>query len=89
MQLLVDYPDLLPDALHLSRTQFEQEAPMAMAAKLYEMGRLSSGQAAELAGMGRVEFILSLPRYGVAYLNYPADELEQDVSHALDLGASH
>lgn len=89
MQLVVDYPDLLPDVVRLSREQFEHEARMAMAAKLYEMGRLTSGHAAQLAGVDRVEFILALHRYGVPYLNYPAEELEQDVANALRLDAGH
>ena len=30
---------------------------MAAAAKLYEMGKMSSGRAAELAGMSRIQFL--------------------------------
>ena len=60
MQMQIDYPDSLPDLLQTTRPQFEAEARMAMAVKLYEMKRLSSGLAARLAGMNRVEFILNL-----------------------------
>jgi len=49
------------------------------AVKLYEMGRLSSGRAAELAGMSRVEFLMNLGRYKV----FPfASELNDLESHA-------
>ena len=42
MQIVVDYPSTLPDALQQSPEQFEREAKMAMAAKLYEpVGRNS------------------------------------------------
>jgi predicted HTH domain antitoxin len=50
---------------------------MLAAVKLYEMGRLSSGRAAELAGMSRVEFLLSLNRYKVFPLQAELNELEQ------------
>ncbi len=38
---------------------FEHEARMAAAVKLFEMGRLTSGQAAQLAGLPRVTFRMS------------------------------
>jgi predicted RNA-binding protein YlqC (UPF0109 family) len=44
MQLVVEYPDVLPDALRVSRNEFEQEARMAMAVKLFELGRLTGRQ---------------------------------------------
>ena len=37
MQLVVEYPDVLPDALRVSRLEFEREARMAMAVKLFEL----------------------------------------------------
>ena len=56
---------------------FAKELRMLAAVKLYELGRLSSGRAAELAGMARVEFILSLGRYRVFPLDAELDDLEQ------------
>lgn len=56
---------------------FANELRMLAAVKLYELGRLSSGRAAELAGMPRVEFLLSLRRYRVFPLDTELDELEQ------------
>lgn len=53
------------------------ELRVLAAVKLYELGRLSSGRAAELAGMARVEFLLSLGRYHVFPLEAELDELEQ------------
>ena len=82
MQLAIDYPRLLPDALQQTREQFEQEAKMAMAVKLFEMKRLSSGMAAQLAGISRVSFLLSLHRYGVAMIDLDEAELQSDMEHA-------
>lgn len=82
MQLVIEYPKLLPDALQQTRAEFEQEAKTAMAVKLYEMKRLSSGIAAKLAGMDRVTFLLNLHRYGVAMIDLEEDELLSDLENA-------
>ena len=80
--LEIDYPSSLPDALQRSQEQFEKEAKMAMAVKLFEMKWLSSGMAAKLAGVDRVAFLLGLHRYGVAMIDLDEKELQSDVDHA-------
>ena len=82
MQLVIDYPPSLPDMLQQSRKQFEHEARMAMAVKLFEMKRLSSGVAAKLVGMDRVSFLLSLSSYGVPMIDLDEEDLQSDVDHA-------
>lgn len=78
----VEYPAHFPDALQTTPAAFAQEARMAMAVKLFEMKRLSSGMAAQLAGIERVTFLLSLHRYGVPMLDLSMDELESDLANA-------
>ena len=80
--LEIDYPSSLPDALQRSQEQFEQEAKMAMAVKLFEMKWLSSGMAAKLAGVDRASFLLGLHRYGVAMIDLDENELQSDLDHA-------
>jgi predicted HTH domain antitoxin len=80
--LEIDYPSSLPDALQRSPEQFEREAKMAMAVKLFEMKRVSSGMAAKLAGVDRVSFLLGLHRYGVAMIDLDESELQSDLDHA-------
>ncbi len=60
----------------------EAEARICLAARLYEMGRLSCGQAAEMAGYSKRTFMELLGRQGVAVLDYPANELTDDLGHA-------
>lgn len=48
-QIKIDYPESLPDVLQQTPEQFEQEAKWAMAVKLFEMKRISSGIAAQLS----------------------------------------
>lgn len=59
----------VPEAILLAEktdiTAFARELRLLAAIKLYELGRLSSGRAAELAGLPRVEFLLSLGKYKV------------------------
>ncbi len=82
MPLIVDYPDSLPDALHQSRAQFEQEARMALAVKLFETKRVSSGIAAQMAGVPRAVFLLGLQQHGVPMIDLTAEELDSDLAHA-------
>ncbi len=82
MELRIEYPEFLPDVLQRTREEFEQEAKMAMAVKLFEMKRLSSGVAARLAGMDRVGFLLELHRYGSSMIDYDEEELHSDIENA-------
>jgi predicted HTH domain antitoxin len=87
--LSISYPESLPSSLHVSESEFEREARMAMAVKLFDTGRLSSGQAAELANMPRVHFLYELGRWGVAALQTGEDNLEQDLNVARTLHDRH
>jgi len=82
LEIKINYPDSLPDAIHLTRKEFEKEAKMAMAAKLFEMRRLSSGMAALLVGMDRVSFLLNLHRYKVPMIDLGKEDLVSDVENA-------
>lgn len=60
----------------------EREAKMLLAAKLYEKGSLSLGQAAELAGYSKRTFMELLGNYGVSVFDYSEAELEKDILNA-------
>jgi predicted HTH domain antitoxin len=78
----ITYPEQIPDLLLETREQFETEARKAMAVKLFEMKRLSSGMAAMLAGMERKQFLLSLHLYGVPMINLEENEFFDDIQNA-------
>ncbi|MFZ0790736.1 MAG: UPF0175 family protein [Chromatiaceae bacterium] len=82
MQLIIAVPDTLPDSLQETPAEFEQEARMAMAVKLFERKRISSGIAAQLAGMDRGAFLLELHRYGVPMIDLDEQELLSDEANA-------
>lgn len=85
----IPYPETLPEALHLSSSEFEREARTAMAVKLFDAGRLSSGQAAALAGLPRVHFLYELGRWGVSPVQMETAELDNDLAVASRLHERH
>lgn len=66
---------VLPEGVKVS----ESELKMILAAKLFDMGELSSGQAAKMVGITRREFLESVGKYGVSIFQYDAEELEEDL----------
>ena len=76
-QLVLDIPDDTLLSLKLSGDTAANEIRLATSVKLYELGRLSSGGAARLAGVPRVLFLSKLADYGVDTFRLTADELER------------
>lgn len=81
--LTIEYTDELLFTLGVSNEQFSEEAKLLLAAKLYEMGKISSGQAAKLAGKSRVEFLFSLSRLNVPMSNLRAEDIKDELNFAL------
>lgn len=80
--LSITYDDAVLLGVSLTQEEFEREAPFLLAAKLYELGRLSSGKAAELCGRGRVDFLLSLQRIGISMSNLRPEDAADEVAFA-------
>ena len=68
----------IPDSLDLDNMQ----VAMLVASRLYEQGKLSLGQAAELAGLTKRAFAELLGSHNVSIFNYPASELPRDIANA-------
>ena len=75
-QILINVPKSVLQAENTDADAFAREVCVLAAVKLYELGRLSSGRAAELAGMSRVEFLMNLGRYKVFPLEAELQDLE-------------
>ena len=58
------------------------EVSRFLAAKLYESGKLTLAQAAQMVGMRTVEFADILSQYSVSLFNYPASDISKDVANA-------
>lgn len=65
-----------------SRDAFDDEARFLLAAKLYELGRISSGQAAALCGKPRVRFLKELPDVGVSLSNLCPEDAADEIDFA-------
>lgn len=62
--------------------EFETQSRLLPAVKLYEMGKLSTGMAAQLAGVTRIAFMFLLSQHSLSAFGGTADELEEDVANA-------
>ena len=80
--LSIPYPEELLLALKETPDEFESEARLLLDVKLYELGRVSTGMAARIAGTSRVEFILALNRFGLSPIGLEPGELDSDVRNA-------
>ena len=78
----VDLPESLLAATGQSQDEFIQEAKFLLALKLFELGRLSSGRAAELCAMPRIDFLLQAGRMGVPVADLDAGELDLEFADA-------
>ncbi len=56
------------------------EIVLMAAIKMFELGKLSSGKASELAGISRREFLEKCSMYGVSIFNYSDDEIAEELS---------
>ena len=80
--LTIPYEDDLLLSLKKNPQEFELEARLLLAVKLYELGRVSTGIAAQLAGIGRVAFMFELARFGLSPMGQEPEELAEDLAHA-------
>jgi predicted HTH domain antitoxin len=80
-QITISYPESLAFSLKMQAGEFEREMKIISLVKLYELGKVSSGMAAKILGISRVDFLELLASYEVS-LFAGADELETDFINA-------
>ena len=68
----------IPDTVDVDN----RELAMLVASRLYEQGKLSLGQAAEVAGLTKRTFVELLGKYNVSIFNFPVSDLSRDVANA-------
>ena len=74
----ITYTEDLLLSLKENRDEFETEAKYLLALKLYELGKISSGKAAKIAGLSRVNFLLKLGKYKVSPFQMDLNEILEE-----------
>jgi predicted HTH domain antitoxin len=74
----IDLPESILLSTGQSQEEFVRDAKFFVALKLFELGRISSGRAAEICGVARIEFLLLAGRSGVPVADLDAEELSRE-----------
>lgn len=82
-EMRMKYPEGFEFAVHMTKGELESNIRLMAALKMFELGKVSSGKAAELAGMSRVDFLETCGRYKVSVFNYPSEEIESELNRDL------
>jgi predicted HTH domain antitoxin len=80
VEVTIELPETVFSALRQTPEAFVREMRLASAIKWYEMGQLSQGKAAEIAGVSRQEFLQSLARYDVSPFQVTPAELADELA---------
>jgi predicted HTH domain antitoxin len=83
-ELRLTYPDDLEEAVQLTPDELAAQIRLMAALKMFELGKLSSGKAAALADISRVEFFEMCGRYRVSVFNVAPDELAAELEADLE-----
>ena len=81
-QVTFTIPDEIRLALNVTPDELAIRIRFAASVKLYEMGQLSSGAAAQLAGVPKPYFLSHLGDYGVTTFDLGEEELSHDLKNA-------
>ncbi len=82
---VLTYPKGFPQMLKMSEGEFVEELRFLAAAKMYELGKLTAGKAAQLSEMKRLDFLYRLGTIGVPAINLRDEEVDAEIQAAQDL----
>jgi predicted HTH domain antitoxin len=77
--LVLNYPDDLADSINVTPDELAALVRLMASLKMFELGKISSAKAAELAGLSRADFYEACARYRVSAFNYGDDAVEAEL----------
>ena len=80
--MTIQYDESIPFSLGESPLAFEHEAAFLLALKLFELGRLSAGKAAEMCGLAKLTFLWKAGGLGVPAARLDDDQFEAEFANA-------
>ena len=81
-QIEISYPETLAFSLKMKNQEFEREMKIISLVKLYELGKISSGMAAKILNISRLDFLAILSFYNTSYFSTSEKDLELDFNNA-------
>jgi predicted HTH domain antitoxin len=81
-QIAISYPESLAFSLKMDSREFQREIKNVSVVKLYELGKVSSGIAAKILEISRLDFLDMLSFYNISYLASTSEEIENDFANA-------
>ncbi len=81
--ITIEYPEFLANSLRMKGRDFENEMKITSLVKLYELGKLSSGTAAKVLGISRIDFLDLLAKYKVSSIGaFDINDINEDIANA-------
>jgi predicted HTH domain antitoxin len=77
--LILRIPETAFSITRSDKESFGKELILAAAMKWFEMGKISSGKAADLAGLARVDFLYNLKEFNISPFQYTAEEVIEEL----------
>ena len=81
-QIAISYPETLAFSLKMRKQEFEREMKIISLVKLYELGKISSGIAAKILNISRLDFLSILSLYNTSCFSSSEKDLESDFNNA-------
>lgn len=75
----VSVPEGFEETISTTEEEVADQVRLMAALKMFELGKLSSGHAAQLAGRTRAEFLEACGRYRVSVFNYPPEQADEEL----------